>query len=529
MQYYKKHQLIFKTILSLILVLGLLLIVLNPQTEVYGSYLSLVPAFVSIILALITKEVYSSLFIGILVGALIYSDFNLELTMVHIFDEGILNVLSAKSNLCIIIFLISLGSIVAMMNKSGATEHFGEWAIRKIKNKRQSELATILLGILIFVDDNFNCLTVGNVMHPITDKYQVSREKLAYLIDSTAAPICIIAPISSWAAAVAGFVTGGEGLVTFLRTIPYNFYALFTIFMVLAITILKIDFGPMKDAENLALLEKFETKVKERSVREIKNGKIYDLIIPILFLIFSSTVGILYTGGFFSGNGFFESFSNGDAALGLMYGSFIALIFTIILYLVRKIVSFERCMDCIEEGFKIMIPAIMILVLAWTLKSMTDSLGSTLFIKTLIGESLNLFAVFIPALMFVVGALIAFATGTSWGTFGILIPMVINIFEGDGSTIMIISMAACMAGSVCGDHSSPISDTTIMASAGAECNHIKHVTTQIPYVLVVAFVSLIAYILTAFISNVLIILLIGCILIIAILKFIQARNIHKKA
>ena len=527
MKYLKKHSSIVKPAILIVFVLVLIILVMNPNTPVYGSYLSLIPAFVSIILALITKEVYSSLFVGIVVGGLIYSHFSFEGMLIHIFDEGILNVLTQRSNVAIIFFLILLGSIVAMMNKSGATEHFGEWALTHIKSKRQSELATILLGILIFVDDNFNCLTVGSVMKPITDKFKVSREKLAYLIDSTAAPVCIIAPISSWAAAVAGFVASGDGFITFVRTIPYNFYALFTIIMVFALTIMKVDFGSMLEAEISALNQSYEdeeVKVAPAEDKKASKGRIYDLVLPIIVLILCCTFGILYTGGFFEGNSFFDSFSNGDASLGLMYGSFIALVFTIIFYVLRNIVSFEDCMICIEEGFKIMVPAIMILVLAWTLKAMTDSLGSTAFIKAMIGNYLEVFSMFIPAFMFVIGAVIAFATGTSWGTFGILIPMVINIFEGSGSTIMIISMSACMAGAICGDHSSPISDTTIMASSGAGCNHINHVTTQIPYALVVAGVSLCAYLLTAITHNALIIISLGTLAIIGILYLIKLRQ-----
>lgn len=512
--------------LAILVVFALAMIVFlnHPGSEVYGSYLSLVPAFVSIILALITKEVYSSLFVGILVGGLIYANFSLEGTLLHVFDDGLVNVLTQKSNICIILFLIFLGSIVAMMNKSGATEHFGNWASEHIKTKKQAQLSTLLLGVLIFVDDNFNCLTVGSVMQPITDKYHVSREKLAYIIDSTAAPVCIIAPISSWAAAVAGFVANGEGFLTFVRTIPYNFYALFTIVMVIAVAIMNVDFGSMREAEIRALNNQPEDIQATDKTHSNVKGKIFDLILPIIVLIVSCTLGIMYTGGFFSGSSFFDSFSNGDAALGLMYGGFISLLFTIIFYVIRNIVSFEDCMICLEEGFKIMVPAIMILTLAWTLKAMTDSLGSTAFVKSLIGNYLDLFSMFIPAFMFVIGAVIAFATGTSWGTFGILIPMVMNIFEGSGSEIMIISMSACMAGAICGDHSSPISDTTIMASSGAGCNHINHVTTQIPYVLVVAAVSLFAYLLTAVIHNPLIIFALGVITLITILYLIKRHQ-----
>ena len=525
MKFIKQHKVLISLILMSALVLGLYYTTLNNGQEIYGSILAMMPPLISIGLALITKEVYSSLFFGILVGGLIYSGFNLELTIVHIFNEGIVKTLTVADNICIIIFLVLLGTIVALLKQSGATDCFGVWALKHIKTRKQAELATALLGISVFVDDNFNCLTVGNVMRPITDKFKISREKLAYIIDSTAAPVCIIAPISSWAAAVAGFVISGDGFNTFLKTIPYNFYALFTIVMVLGVIIMNVDFSSMLDAELLAQHTQ-EAEIK-LNLDPNHKGKIIDLVLPILSLIIFCSFGILYTGGFFNGNGFFESFSQGRAALGLMYGSFLSLIFTIALYSIRNIVPFNKCSECIAEGFKIMVPAILILTLAWSLKAMTDSLGSIIFVENLIGNSLELFAMFIPAFMFIIGAVIAFATGTSWGTFGILIPIVINIFGGVDETTMIISMAACMAGSVCGDHCSPISDTTIMASAGADCNHIKHVTTQFPYVLVVAIISFITYVLTAFITNPLVLILLGSLTVLVVLYLFKLRNQRK--
>ena len=521
MKYFKQHSTTL-SILTLVIVVALIFSYMHSGVNVYGTFLALVPPVISIVLALITKEVYSSLFVGILVGGLIYANFNFEATFVHVFEHGLIATLTNADNVCIIIFLVLLGAIVAMMNQSGASSAFGEWALKHIKTKKQAELATVLLGIMIFVDDNFNCLTVGNVMHPITDKFHVSHEKLAYLIDSTAAPICIIAPISSWAAAVAGFVSNGDGFITFVRTIPYNFYALFTIVMVIGIVLIDVDFGPMRDAQLLHAHNRLKNQVKKLEEKHpVTKGKVWDLVLPIIFLIAFCTLGILYTGGLFEGNGFFESFSNGKAALGLMYGSFFSFMLTIMLYTSRKVISFSQCSESLAEGFKIMIPAILILTLAWTLKVMTDSLGSTIFVENLIGNSLELFSMFMPAFMFVIGALIAFATGTSWGTFGILIPIVMNVFASGDPNTMIISISACMAGSVCGDHCSPISDTTIMASAGAKSNHIAHVTTQFPYVLVVATISLIAYLLTAVITNPIILISLGAITVISVLLIIK--------
>ena len=439
--------------------------------KLYATFWSLIPPVVAIGLALITKEVYSSLFVGILIGGVFYSDFQFEGTVVHVFQDGLVGSLTDAYNMGIIIFLVVLGIMVCMMNKAGGSAAFGRWASEHIKSRVGAQLATILLGVLIFIDDYFNCLTVGSVMRPVTDKHQVSRAKLAYIIDATAAPVCIIAPISSWAAAVTGFVEGEDGFSIFLRAIPFNYYALLTIVMMITIVVLKMDYGPMKLHETNALKGDLYTTPDrpyanaEDEIDETK-GSVIDLIFPVASLIVCCVIGMIYTGGFFSGTGFVEAFSGSDASVGLMLGSFFAFVITIIFYAVRKVLSFSDSMSCVPEGFKAMVPAILILTFAWTLKSMTDSLGAKEFVAGVVNGATGGMLVIIPALIFVVGCFLAFATGTSWGTFGILIPIVVNVFSGTNESMMIISISACMAGAVCGDHCSPISDTTIMASAG---------------------------------------------------------------
>lgn len=493
----------------------------------YGTVWALVPPMVAIGLSLITKEVYSSLFIGILVGALLSSNFSFEGTITHIINDGFIKVLSSRNNVGILIFLVVLGAIVSLMNHAGGSAAFGRWSAAHIKTRVGAQLATIALGILIFVDDYFNCLTVGSVMRPVTDKHQVSRAKLAYLIDSTAAPICIIAPISSWAAAVAGFVEGQDGFSLFIRSIPYNFYALLTIMMMVMLVVLKLDFGPMAKYERNAIngdvfsdLDAATTAAEETSN---PNGKVIDLVIPVIALIICCMVGMIYTGGFFEGASFVEAFSNSDASLGLSMGSLVALVITIILYSTRHIMSFHNCMDCIPDGFKAMVPAILILTFAWTLKAMTDSLGATAFVEGIMKHSAAGFMYFLPAIIFLVGCGLAFASGTSWGTFGILIPIVVEVFETQ-PTLMIIAISACMAGAVCGDHCSPISDTTIMASAGAQCNHVNHVSTQLPYALVVASVSFVSYVVAGFTQSALISLPVGMALLLIILLVLRAKQ-----
>lgn len=472
----------------------------------YASIWALIPPVVAIGLALVTKEVYSSLFVGILVGAVLYGQTNVEKIMMHTFEDGFVGVLSNPSNVGILIFLVILGAIVALMNKAGGSAAFGKWASEHIKSRVGAQLATILLGVLIFIDDYFNCLTVGSVMRPVTDKHNISRAKLAYLIDATAAPVCIIAPISSWAAAVSGFVEGEDGLALFVRAIPYNFYAILTIVMMVAMAILKVEYGPMakheKNAQKGDLFSMGE-RVKYRQEEDDsveKKGKVKDLLIPIVSLVICCVIGMLYTGKFFKGVGFVEAFSNSDASVGLALGSFFGLVITILLYVCRRVLPFKQCMDCLVEGFRAMVPAILILTMAWTLKAMTDSLGAKEFVAESMQAAAGDFMNFLPAIIFLVACFLAFATGTSWGTFGILIPIVVAAFQNTDYQLMIVSISACMAGAVCGDHCSPISDTTIMASAGAECDHVNHVSTQLPYAILVAVVSFFAYILVGLLS-----------------------------
>ena len=474
---------------------------------VYATFWSLVPPVVAIVLALITKEVYSSLFVGILVGAILYSGGNFEVTVNQIFSGGMISVLSSSSNVGILVFLVILGTMVCLMNRAGGSAAFGRWASKHIKTRVGAELATILLGVLIFIDDYFNCLTMGSVMRPITDQHNVSRAKLAYLIDATAAPICIIAPISSWAAAVSGFVPGEDGMSVFVRAIPYNYYAILTIVMMVSMVLMKEEFGSMGVHESNALKgDLFTTAARPYASSEGEDpvnprGKVMDLLIPIISLVICCVIGMIYTGGFFSGTDFVTAFSQSDASVGLVLGSFFGLVITILLYMVRKVLPFRDCMACIPEGFKSMVPAILILTFAWTLKSMTDSLGAAEFVAELVKSSADGLVNMLPAIIFIVACFLAFATGTSWGTFGILIPIVVHVFENTPGNLMIISISACMAGAVCGDHCSPISDTTIMASAGAQCDHVNHVSTQLPYAIVAAVVSFITYIFVGFIQS----------------------------
>ena len=471
----------------------------------YASFWSLVPPVVAIVLALITKEVYSSLFIGIVIGGVFYSGFSFETTVLHVFQDGIVGVLTDAYNMGILVFLVILGVMVCMMNKAGGSAAFGRWASEHIKSRVGAQLATILLGVLIFIDDYFNCLTVGSVMRPVTDKHNVSRAKLSYLIDATAAPVCIIAPISSWAAAVTGFVEGEDGFSIFIRAIPFNYYALLTIVMMVTVVLLKMDYGPMKLHEkNAAAGDLYTTPDRpyanaEEDITESRGGVI-DLLFPVIVLIVCCVIGMIYTGGFFSGTGFVEAFSGSDASVGLMLGSFFAFAVTIVFYAVRKVLKFNESMACIPDGFKAMVPAILILTFAWTLKAMTDSLGAKEYVAAIVENATGLLSL-LPAIIFLVACFLAFATGTSWGTFGILIPIVVAVFVGKNETMMIMSISACMAGAVCGDHCSPISDTTIMASAGAQCNHVNHVTTQLPYAVTVAVVSCVTYLLAGVLQN----------------------------
>lgn len=499
----------------------------------YATFWSLVPPLVAIILALITKEVYSSLFVGILIGALFFAGFNPEVTMNHMINEGFIKSLSNPGNVGILIFLVILGTVVCLMNKAGGSAAFGAWAKTHIKSRVGAQIVTILLGVIIFIDDYFNCLTVGSVMKPVAAKHKISSSKLAYLIDATAAPVCIIAPISSWAAAVTGFVEGEDGFSLFVSAIPYNYYALLTIVFMVGIVLMKIDFGPMKKYETLAAAGE-DPGDEENTVSTPENirgrGKVFDLVFPIVSLIVCCIFGMIYTGGFFDGVDFITAFADCSASLGLVIGSSIALLLTIIVYLIRRVISFKECMASIPEGFKSMVPAILILTFAWTLKNMTDSLGASEFVDAVVSEYAAGFSFLLPAIIFVIAALISFATGTSWGTFGILIPIVVDIFQQTDHTMMIIAISACMAGSVCGDHCSPISDTTIMASAGAKCNHVKHVTTQLPYALTVAGISFVMYLIASVIKNPIISLVIGLALTIGALfvfKYLSNRSAKK--
>ena len=500
------------------------------QPALYATIWALLPPLVAIILALITKEVYSSLFVGIVVGALIYSGFKFEGTVTQIFEGGIIKVLSDSYNVGILIFLVILGSVVCMMNKAGGSAAFGRWASKKIHTRVGAELAAIILGVLIFIDDYFNCLTVGSVMRPVTDRHHVSRAKFAYLIDATAAPVCIIAPISSWAAAVSGFVEGQDGLAIFVRTIPYNFYAILTIVMMVGMVLMKTEFGAMRTHEINALNGDLYTT----SARPYENatddetpnprGRVIDLVIPIVVLVICCVISMIYTGGFFSGTDFVTAFSQSDASTGLAMGSAFGLVFAIIFYMIRRVINFRDCMGCIPEGFKAMVPAIMILTFAWTLKAMTDSLGAAVFVEEAMRSVAGGIEVILPAIIFLVGCGLAFATGTSWGTFGILIPIVVAVFEKSSPEMMIISMSACMAGAVCGDHCSPISDTTIMASAGAQCDHVTHVSTQLPYAILAAAISFVTYIVAGFVKTAWIALPVGIVLMLIVLFVIKKMN-----
>ena len=479
----------------------------------YAKPLAVVPALVAIVLALITKEVYSSLIIGIFTGAVIYAGGNFTGTLTHAIQDGFVSSIADSYNIGIIIFLVLLGALVSMMNKAGGSSAFGRWATTHIKSRVGAQLATIALGVLIFVDDYFNCLTVGSVMRPVTDSHKISRAKLAYFIDATAAPVCIIAPISSWAAAVAGFAkSAGEtnGIHLFVRAIPYNFYALFTILMMIVIAVGKFDYGPMKLHEKNAI-EKGDlfTSGTKQAVEEMEineKGKVIDLVIPVAVLVVCCVIGMIYSGGFFDASNPenyhspITAFSNSDASVGLALGSAVALVFAVVYFLIRRTIKFTDIMDSLPEGFKAMVPAIIILSCAWTLKAMTDSLGLKIFISQIVNSSAAGFQMLLPAIIFVIAVILSFATGTSWGTFGILIPIVLSVFSAD-NPLQIVSISACMAGAVCGDHCSPISDTTIMSSAGAQCDHINHVSTQLPYAFTVAGIAFVTYIVAGLLAS----------------------------
>lgn len=533
----KKKSYLSKAVFGLLIVaFAVCCIIAAPITEAKGTLWSLFPPVIAIGLALITKEVYSSLFVGILSGGIIYavaSGTGFEGTFKAVVQDGLITNLSNAYNVGILVFLVVLGIIVVLMNKAGGSRAYGEWAAAHIKSRRGVALSTFFLGVLIFVDDYFNCLTVGSVMRPITDKHNISRSKLAYLIDSTAAPICIIAPISSWAAAVSGTVEGVNGISLFINTIPYNLYAFLTILMVIFISASDTDYGPMKihedNAKNGDIFTTQNNTYEQDAQPVTERGRVIDLILPVAVLIVLCVVGMIYTGGFFSGTDFVTAFANCDAAYGLSLGSISALIVIIAYYMFRRVLKFNECMDSIAAGFKQMVPAILILTFAWTLKTMTNHLEAGAFVSGVV-QSATALSVLLPVILFVVAIGLAFATGTSWGTFGILIPIVTSVFEaelanvaqtGEIPSMVIICISACLAGAVCGDHCSPISDTTIMASTGAQCDHVNHVSTQLPYALTVAAVCVVGYLLSGFVHNVFIVLGFSAALMLAVLFAIR--------
>ncbi len=529
-----------KPVIAVIAALALMLI---PQlafaadgetSNYYATFWALIPPLVAIGLALITKEVYSSLFIGMALGALLSANWHPVTAMDNLLNEGLIAAVSGTAG--IFIFLVILGIIVALVNKAGGSAAFGKWAEVHIKSRIGAIFATFILGVLIFIDDYFNCLTVGSVMRPVTDRHKISRAKLAYIIDATAAPVCMIAPISSWAAAVSEFTkgTGYSGIELFVRAIPYNFYSLLSFVFIIAITLMKFDYGPMKLHEYNAmykgdLFTSGKDTAKEASAEEGNpKGKLIDLILPIVVLIIACVISLIYVGGFFSGSDFVTAFGDTDATVGLPWGAVIALIITIIYLVARRVVTFKEAMDCIPKGFIAMVPAILILTFATALKNMTGLLGAADFVHALMESSATGLANFLPAIIFLVACALAFATGTSWGTFGILIPIVTAIFE-PTSEFLIIGVSACLAGAVCGDHCSPISDTTIMSSAGSQSNHMNHVSTQLPYAITVALISFVVYIIAAFVQSAYVLLPIGTIITVLVLFVIKKITSKNKA
>lgn len=537
MTHFMKHRAGFIAGLTVLIIASAPLIAMaddGSKPALYATVWSILPPLVAISLALITKEVYSSLFFGVLSGAILYAGPSFSGILNHLITDGIIASLSDADNVGILIFLVVLGMFVAMMNLSGGSAAFGKWAATKVKSRKGAQYSTILLGILIFVDDYFNCLTVGSVMKPLSDKYNVSRAKLAYLIDATAAPVCIIAPISSWAAAVSGFVEGQNGLSVFIRAIPYNFYALFTIIMMFALVTMDFDYSKMEIYERNArekgdLFTVHENlATSDEQAAENANGHVSDLIFPVIVLIISCLIGMVYTGGFFSGKSFVSSFANCDAALSLSMGSMVALVITVFYYCIRKVLSFRQCMDCVPEGFKSMVPPILVLTLAWTLKAMADSLGLADFVANQVSKMPPSAMVLIPAVLFLVSCALGIASGTSWGTFGILIPIALAITS-SRPDMMIPVISACMAGGVCGDHCSPISDTTIMASAGAGCNHISHVESQLPYAMTVLTVSAISYLVVGFTKSSVPGFIVGVVILLGFLRWKKSQVVRQEA
>ncbi len=508
------------------------------SSNMFGTFWALVPPIVAIVLALITKEVYSSLFIGILLGAFFYSNFNPVGALNAMINDGMVAAIADSAG--IFLFLVILGVLVALVNKAGGSAAFGRWAEKNIKSRVGAMFATFILGVLIFIDDYFNCLTVGSVMRPITDTHKISRAKFSYLIDATAAPVCMIAPISSWAAAVAGVVEGDtNGITLFVNAIPWNFYSLLTFVFIIAIVLMKFDYGPMKVHEMNAMLNGDLYTTGDRVDKEMDmeeyspRGRVIDLILPVIVLIISCFIGLIYVGGFWDAasgyqGDFIGAFGNTDAYVALPWGSLIAVVFTIIYFLIRRVVNFKDAMACVPKGFIAMVPAITILTFATALKNMTGLLGAAGFVAGLVEGGAEALFAFLPAVIFLVACVLSFSTGTSWGTFGILIPIVTAVFA-EGSTLFIIGIGACLAGAVLGDHCSPISDTTIMASAGAMCNHVNHVSTQLPYVITVGIICFVNYILAGLIQNAIICLAIGVVLTLGTLFVIKALGKKKDA
>ena len=499
------------------------------EGEVRGTIWALLPAVIAIGLALITKEVYSSLFLGILSGALLYSNFSFTGTLDALTNGGLIDAVSGNAG--IFIFLVELGMLVALVNRAGGSAAFGRWAATHIKTKVGAILATFVLGILIFIDDYFNCLTVGSVMLPVTDTHKISRAKLAYIIDSTAAPVCMIAPISSWAAAVSSYAEDGKGLDLFIAAIPYNFYALMTLVFIIVITLIGFDYGKMAAYEHQVQISGKPDAVEPTEDADMgeysEKGHLMDLIFPVFSLIVFSVFALLYVGGIFDGKNIAEAFADTDATVGLPMGGLIALVVSIIYLLVRRVLSIDKCLKALPAGFCAMVPAILILTFATALKNMTSLLGTKYYVYDLMSGAAEGLAKFLPAIIFLVACFLAFSTGTSWGTFGILIPIVVGIFPA-GSELLIIGMSACLAGAVCGDHCSPISDTTIMSSAGAQCNHLAHVSTQLPYAITVAGISFVMFIISGFVQNIWICLPLGVVLTVATAFVLKAIHKNRK-
>lgn len=525
----KKKSIITIVVIAAVLIMAI--VVACSGVETTATFWALVPPIVAIGLALITKEVYSSLFIGITVGAIFASGGSFTAAVDHVVSDGIISAIQGTAG--IFLFLVILGIIVALVNKSGGSAAFGRWAKEHIKSRAGAQLATFVLGVIIFIDDYFNCLTVGSVMLPVTDSHKISRAKLSYLIDATAAPICMIAPISSWAAAVASYtdIEGMSGIEIFIKAIPFNFYSLLTFVFIIGIVLLKADYGPMRRHEKNAIekgdLFSTDERVDELIAESNPRGRVLDLVLPIIVLVVISVIGLVYVGGFFGGDyagDFIGAFANTDATVGLPWGAIISLIIIMVYMMCRKLINFKEAMECIPQGFIAMVPAIIILTMATSLKNISnDLLGSATYVETIMKNAAPGLQSFLPAVIFIVGCLLAFATGTSWGTFGILIPIVSRMFGVD-DPMLYIGISACLAGAVCGDHCSPISDTTIMSSAGARCVHVLHVATQLPYAIAVAVISFICFVIAGFVQNAIICLLIGAVLTIGFLLFMRKRS-----